>query len=125
LTKSSGFTLIERLDHYLEYIERKVPYADVYFWTSSWSDAEEYNTELLIEKLTTLCCCPPKAGLTENRITLMISRAWYFDVVDVRNFVIIKTLERIFTKYQGKLVEYEINEVDDSAYVKVTFELDN
>jgi esterase/lipase superfamily enzyme len=56
-----------------------------------------------------------------GKITLIFCCGWYYDVLDINNIVMIKTLENIFKKYNGTLGTYTIEEVDDSSYYEISF----
>lgn len=113
LSQCIGNSLTDVIKNYFEYLKKNKilgDYCDVTLWNSWWNDTEKY-TDKLVEK-----------KLMENKITFNFYRPWYYDVVDINNFVVIKILQDIFIDYGYDTYNYEINEIDSHSYVRVSFE---
>lgn len=101
----TGNDLFEILQNYLSH-------GNLEFWFGEWGTTEPFD----ISHLKSLFFLDKKA-------TLIFMRGWYYHVLKNKNFVILKMLEYIFTKYGNDhyhIDHYEIDEVDDSSYMRVT-----
>ena len=85
---------------------------DLEFWFGDWNTREPFNIEILQNLFS-----------RTHKVTLNFMRSWYYDVLLLDNFIILKMLEYIFAKYgnnQYQIDHYEINEIDDSSFMRIT-----
>ena len=104
----SGNNLYDITKKYFAYLENKISGIDFYFSNGNFSLCD-FSVEKMKKKWST------------GEIILYFSRAWYFNVIDMENFVIIQMMNNIFEKFGGKMISYIIDEVDDSAYFEISF----
>jgi len=109
LNKIEGETLYDQVTNYLSFFKKITKSCEINIIDEDKNEVE-FSKKKMVNEFE-----------TNKSITLFVLLGFYYDIMNINNFAMIHILDRIFRLYDASMQEYEIDEIDDCGYVKITF----